>query len=219
MDGSARIFLIDDHPAVRQGLALLLAQDHHQICGEAGNRAEMLQQLPTCQADLALLDLLLGEESGLEMIGDLRRQGIRVLAYSMYEDANTIRQVFASGAQGYVCKREVSGALLKAVREVLAGGSHVSPVAAQSLADSLISAPEQSGGPILSEREQQIIDLLGQGCSNQEIAEKLAISVRTLESYCARAIEKLRLSGMKELRRLAIQGRRPEHIRKTARSG
>ena len=205
MTQCARILLIDDHPAVRQGLALLLTQERHQVCGEAGNRSEMLGQLATSRADMALLDLHLGDESGLDLIGDLRQQGIPVLVYSMFEDAHTIRRVFAEGAQGYVCKREVSDALLNGVREVLEGRSHVSPVAAQSL---LISEQKPDDESALSEREQQIIDLLGQGCSNQEIAEKLAIGIRTVESYCARAIEKLGLKGMRELRRHAIQNAR-----------
>jgi DNA-binding NarL/FixJ family response regulator len=201
MSDGARILLIDDHPAVRSGLALLLTLEHHEICGEAGSREEMLQQLDACQPQMALLDLQLGEQSGLDLIDDLRQRGIPVLVYSMHEDANTVSQVFARGAQGYVCKREVSDILLNAVREVLDGKRHVSPLAAQSLAGCLLAEADST----LSEREQQIIELLGQGCGKKEIAEMLAISVRTVESYCARAIEKLSVDGMKELRRYAIQ--------------
>ena len=208
MPGSARILLIDDHPAVRQGLALLLSLDHHQVCGEAGNRQEMLQQLATCRADLALLDLSLGSESGLDLIDDLRQWAVPVLVYSFREDADTIRRVFSLGAAGYVTKREVASVLLNAVREVLDGHRHMSPFVAQSLADSVVATPQAVRESLLSEREQQIIDLLGQGCGNQEIGERLAISVRTVESYCSRACEKLGLSGMKELRRHAIQSPR-----------
>jgi DNA-binding NarL/FixJ family response regulator len=212
MSEGARILLIDDHPAVRSGLALLLALDNHEICGEAGSRAEMLQQLDLCQPQMALLDLQLGNEKGMDLIDDLRQRGVPVLVYSMHEDANTIGQVFAHGAQGYVCKREVSDILLNAVREVLSGKRHVSPLAAQNLAGSLIVTRLPGADFELSEREQQIIELLGQGCGKQEIAEKLVISVRTVESYCTRAIEKLHVKGMKELRRYAIQsGRLPEN--------
>ena len=211
MNGSARILLIDDHPAVRQGLALLLSQDHHEVCGEAGNRQEMLQQLADCRSDLALLDLSLGSENGLDLIDDLRRWAIPVLVYSFREDAETIRRVFSLGAAGYVTKREVASALLNAVREVLDGHRHLSPFVAQSLADSVVATPQAVRESVLSEREQQIIDLLGQGCGNQEIGERLSISVRTVESYCARACEKLGLNGMKELRRHAIKNpRQPE---------
>ena len=203
---SARVFLIDDHPAVRQGLALLLAQENHTIAGEAGSMEEARRLLSSCQVDVALLDLLLGEESGLDLIEELRLAGIPVLVYSMYEDASTIRRVFAHGANGYVCKREVSDALLQAVSEVLCGNSHLSPLAAHSLA----SAPAGTAcdAVALSERELQILALIAQGCGNQEIADQLALSVRTVESYCARAIEKLCLDGMKALRRYAIQNHR-----------
>lgn len=207
----ASIFLIDDHPAVREGLALLLAQDSHIICGEAGNCAEARARLSDCQADVVLLDLHLGKESGMDLIGELRQSGIRVLVYSMYEDAGMIRQVFANGANGYVCKREVSGELVSAVRAVLQGERHVSPVAAQSLVDTMINLESSPHEPVLSEREQQIIILLGQGCTNHDIADELKLSVRTVETYCARAIEKLSLDGMKGLRRFAI-----EHLRQGA---
>jgi len=205
MSDSARIFLIDDHPAVRFGLAQLLSMDQHLVCGEAASRSEMLQWLEGGSADLALLDLSLGDENGLDLIDDLRQQGIPVLVFSMHEDAGTIRQVFARGVRGYVCKREVSDCLREAVRVVLEGGRYVSPLAAQSLAIELLEtvpADEQA----LSERELQILDLFAQGSSNPDVAEALSLSVRTVESYCARAIEKLGVNGMKELRRFAIQG-------------
>lgn len=212
----ARIILVDDHPAVRQGLALLLARDHHQICGEAGSRAEALRLSTFGTADMALLDLSLGEESGLSLLDDFTRQGIPVLVYSMHEDPAIIRQALARGAVGYVCKREASRVLLAAVREVLGGRCYLSPFVAEKMAaGGSLSVPVAPKTPpadgALSEREGQIIELLGQGCGNQEIAEKLALSVRTVESYCARAIEKLDLAGMKDLRRYAIQQqRRPD---------
>ncbi|MBK1680749.1 response regulator transcription factor [Rhodocyclus tenuis] len=211
-NSGARIILVDDHPAVRQGLALLLARDHHQVCGEAGSRAEALRLSTFAAADMVLLDLSLGEESGLSLLDDFCRQGIPVLIYSMHEDTGTIRQAFARGALGYVCKREASRVLLDAVREVLGGRCYLSPFVSEKMAGgspaaaTAVRTPPADGA--LSEREGQIIELLGQGCGNQEIAEQLALSVRTVESYCARAIEKLSLAGMKDLRRYAIQQQR-----------
>jgi DNA-binding NarL/FixJ family response regulator len=205
MTDPARILLIDDHPAVRFGLAQLLSMDHHQVCGEAGSRSEMQQQLEAGAVDLALLDLFLGNENGLDLVDELRQKGIPVLVFSMHEDANTISQVFARGVQGYVCKRDVSDSLREAVRVVLKGGRYVSPLAAQSLAINLVETQEDDD-QALSERELQVLDLFAQGYANLDVAENLSISIRTVESYCARAIEKLGLSGMKELRRFAIQG-------------
>lgn len=206
----ASILLIEDHPTVRMGLSMLLSRDKHWICGEAGNRKELMTALTLLEPDrpeLALLDLSLGGEDGLDMIDILRTRSIPVLIYSMHEDEGTVKRALARGAQGYICKREPSSSLLTAVRDVLAGNRHISPLAAQnlsSLPDEAPQAPAASANG-LSEREQQILDLLGQGDRVQEIADKLNISARTVETHCTRAIEKLNLNGMKALRRHAIQ--------------
>jgi DNA-binding NarL/FixJ family response regulator len=200
-----RVFLIDDHPAVRQGLALLLAQEAYVICGEAENRAEALGRLDTAAADVALVDLSLGEESGLDLIADLQSRNIPALMYSMFEDCGTIERAFGQGAAGYVTKREVSGVLLEAIGEVLAGRRYASPRAARSLASRAIAGGDAGGEEPLSQREEQIMARLGRGETNVEISGALHIGVRTVETYYARIIGKLGLGGMKELRKYAIQ--------------
>ncbi|GFE59944.1 response regulator transcription factor [Geobacter sp. AOG2] len=200
----ARVFLVDDHPAVRQGLALLLAQKDYVVCGEAGDRAGALELLDGSPADLALVDLSLGEESGLDLIGDLHERGIPALIYSMHEDAETIERAFGAGADGYVTKREVSDVLLEAVAGVLAGRRHVSPHAAQSLADRVLATQAGQAEGVLSERERQIMAMTGRGDTSAEIAATLAISARTVETYYSRIMDKLGLDGMKALRRHAI---------------
>ena len=199
---AATVFLIDDHPAVRQGLSMLLAQAGHRVCGEAGNHAETRAFLDLGQADIAILDLHLGPETGFALIAELSQHGIPVLVYSMFEDMPSIRKVLDCGAMGYVCKREVAGELIRAVEQVLLGRRHLSPVAAASFAAAGGNVPALRGHD-LSERERQILELLGQGHGNHEIAERLSLSVRTVESYCARAIDKLGLNGMKALRHYA----------------
>ena len=206
-NSASRVFLIDDHPAVRQGLALLLSQAGHQVCGEAGNHAEVRSFLASGGAEIAILDLHLGPETGFELIGELSRHGIPVLVYSMFEDMPTIRKVLDCGAMGYVCKREVAGELIRAVEKILLRRSHVSPVAAAALAAAGSDFPEFREQE-LSDRERQILELLGQGYGNHQIAERLDLSVRTVESYCTRAIDKLGLEGMKALRRYAAQNHR-----------
>ncbi|MDP5238561.1 response regulator transcription factor [Uliginosibacterium sp. 31-16] len=203
----ARILLVDDHPAVRQGLSLLLAQDHHVVCGEAASLAETLSAITGVQADLALVDLSLGGETGFDLIGVLRARGIRVLVYSMHEDVVSIERGFRSGADGYLSKREESGVLRKGVLEVLAGRRFVSPRGAEVLGCRAALPNGTHRSEQLSEREVQILDALGAGQSLTEMANALTISVRTVESYCARIIEKLKLSGMKELRQYAIRHR------------
>jgi len=197
--------MIDDHPAVRQGVKLLLEEEGYIACGEAGSSAEAMARIQSSRADLALLDISLGEENGLACIAELRKRGINVLVYSMHEDAATIDKAFAAGADGYVSKREQPEVLLVALGDVLGGKRHISPATAQSLAKRVLASPEAGRESTLSEREKQILHRLGRGESNAEIADALAIGVRTVETYCTRIIEKLELDGMKELRRYAIQ--------------
>lgn len=202
---SARLFVIDDHPVVRQGLGLLFTQASHIICGEAGGGREALERIGPAGADVAILDLSLGDESGLDLIDGIRAAGVAVLVYSMHEDAATIEHAFAAGASGYVSKRESEDALFLAVADLLAGRRHVSPRAARSLAKRAQSAPAPESRHPLSEREAAILARLGQGESNADIAAALCISVRTVETYCARLAAKLELDGMKALRRYAIR--------------
>ncbi|MFC1877102.1 response regulator transcription factor, partial [Thermodesulfobacteriota bacterium] len=159
----ARIFLIDDHPMVRRGLKELLSQESHVICGEAGNHQETFEKIGSSKADLAFLDLSLGKESGLKLIADLQKRGIRVLVYSMHEDVETIERAFAEGADGYVCKREMDEVIFSAVSDLLEGRRHVSPRVARSLADRFLFEPEENAEQLLSERERDIFEMLGKG--------------------------------------------------------
>jgi two-component system, NarL family, invasion response regulator UvrY len=203
----ARIFLVDDHPAIRQGLALLLCQEGFVICGEVESRTQTLEILSAATPDLVLVDISLGNESGLDLIRELRARDHAILVYSMHDDVNNIEQAFAAGAIGYVTKRELSETLLEGIREVLAGRRYVSGVAAQSLASGVLSSSKAFLEFALSERERQIMTMLGQGESNADIAAAFAIGIRTVETYYARIINKLNMDGMKALRRYAIKTR------------
>jgi len=201
-----RVFLADDHPAVRQGLSLLLAQENIVVCAEAESCSETLARIDAVAPDIALIDLSLGDESGLDLIQELTGRDIPVLIYSMHEDPEVVEQCFIRGASGYVTKREDASVLLRAIRDVQAGKRHISPRIAQSLASRVLH-PAQSASP-LSARQIQIMTMLGQGGSNKEIANELGISVRTLESYFSRIIEKIGVDGIKELRKHAIRSRK-----------
>lgn len=200
----ARVFLIDDHLAMRNGLSLLLTKSGYVICGEAENRAEVLTHLEASRPDVALVDLTLGEESGLDLIDDLLARDVAAIIYSMHEDRKTIERSFAGGASGYVAKREVADVLLTALAEVLAGRRYASPRAAMSLADRILTQDE-SGEAALSQREKQIMAMLAQAEASDEIARELHISAHTVKTYYARIMEKLGLGGMKELRKFAVQ--------------
>ena len=198
-----RVFLVDDHPAVRQGLALLLAQHGHVICAEAGSLAEAKRAAEKAQAEIALVDLSLGEESGLELLPLLKELGQGVLIYSMHEDPETIERSFRAGADGFITKREVSDVLVNGVQKVLNGQRFISPRAAQGLASRALS-PATAPSVELSDREKQIVNGLGLGEGLNDIALGLGISARTVETYCSRIMEKIGLDGMKQLRKYAI---------------
>ncbi len=202
---AARIFIVDDHPVVRQGLRLLFTQASHVVCGESESGKGVLKALATDKADVVVLDVSLGDakESGLDLIEAIRASGCAVLVYSMHEDAQTIERALLAGASGYVSKRENEETLLHAVAELMAGRRHISRLAARNLAERSSSAARQE--QMLSEREHTILTCLGLGDSTAEIARALSISVRTVETYCARLVTKLQLEGMRALRHYAIR--------------
>jgi DNA-binding NarL/FixJ family response regulator len=136
-----RVLLVDDHPAVRQGLALLLADEGFAVCGEAGSCADALTGLEKDRVDVAIVDLSLDGEDGAALVADLRRLGVPALVYSMHNDPRHVGGAFAAGALGYVTKREFHGVLVQAVREVAAGRRFVSPCAAAALAEALQVPP------------------------------------------------------------------------------
>ena len=193
-----RLFLVDDHPLVRTALAQLLAGAGFDPAGQAGTSAEALAHPALAASHLAVVDLALGEEGGIDLIRKLRARGQAVLVYSMHEESHVIRRALEAGAGGYVTKREAAESLATAIRAVLAGARYLSPRAEAAL---------QELTPVdgLSGQQQQIYRLLGQGAANEDIARQLGISVRTLESYCVRIMDKLGTQGIKELRRRAIR--------------
>ncbi|QLA15564.1 response regulator transcription factor [Desulfolutivibrio sulfoxidireducens] len=199
-----RVFLVDDHPVMRNGLSLLLTQSGHNVCGVAGSRAELLARLDGAQAAVALVDLSLAEESGLDLIDDLTARGVPTLIYSMHEDSKSIERAFARGARGYVTKREVEDVLLAAIAAVAAGQRYVSPEVMRSLAGRVL-ASEHDAEAALSQREEQILDRLGRGETSAEMSRALNISFHTVETYYGRLLRKLGLASMKELRKFAIR--------------
>jgi len=192
------VFLVDDHPMVREGLAHLLRASGFVVAGEAGTSQETLAHPGLALAPLVIVDLSLGDESGVELIKRLRLRGLFVLVYSMYEGAHVIRRALDAGAGGYVTKREAAQSLVEAVQAVRSGSRYLSARAEAALHEQVPCAG-------LSGQQRQLYRLLGQGLSNEQIAAHLGISVRTLESYCARIMDKLGVQGIKELRRQAIR--------------
>ena len=202
-----RVCLVDDHPALRQGLALVLEHYGMVVCAEYESARQAMDSLPATAMDLAVVDLSFEQDEGFDLISRLSEHSIPVVVYSMHEDCGHVSRSLACGAGGYVSKREDSKALLLGIAEVYPGRKYLSPRIAAAMAD---QPPALSSLPRCSEREIQIISLLGQGLRASEIAGELELSVSTFETYCTRIYDKLELSGMKELRRFAMKNFRPE---------
>lgn len=198
-----RLLVVDDHPAVREGLALLVASEGMEVCGEAARREDALRKAEECRPDLAVVDLSLDGEDGLHLVSDLREVGIPTLVYSMHNDAGHVQGAFRAGALGYVTKSEFRGVLVEAIRAVCAGQRFVSPksAAAPAAPDPALSSDRIAA---LSGKEREVYALMGRGEGTGEIAAALDISPHTVESYYGRIQLKLGLEGMYELRRSAI---------------
>jgi DNA-binding NarL/FixJ family response regulator len=203
-NGPRRILIVDDHPAMRQGLALLLSRRGFHVAGEAERKQEALELAISERPDLAVVDLSLKSESGIDLITELRDIGVPSLVYSMHEEPHYIKRAFAAGARGYATKGEVSRVLAEAIDKVIAGERYVSPQAAQAFADKTLFSPGNGQIKQLSPQEEAVLHMLGKGEDTARIAAKLNVNVRTVHSYYNRINVKLGLSGMKELRRLAI---------------
>lgn len=198
-----RALLVDDHPAVRQGLAILLAPEAIEVCAQAGGRADALARVAERRPDVAIVDLSLDGEDGLDLIADLHERDIPVLVYSMHNDAQRVAGAFAAGALGYVTKREFDPVLVEAVHEVASGRRFASPVAAAALAESVTGSHGSEAAELLSPHERKVYEFLGQGRDTFEIAAALEVSKHTVHSYYERIKLKLNLTGMHELRRHA----------------
>ncbi|OGO45683.1 MAG: DNA-binding response regulator [Chloroflexi bacterium RBG_16_63_12] len=205
-----RILLADDHAVLRSGLRLLLeAQPDLKVVGEAGNGREALALAQSLQPDLIVLDLTMPGLGGLEALPLLRTAApaARILVLTMHDDEGYLRQALRGGASGYILKRAADGELLSAVRTVLRGEVYVHPSLTKFLVGGWVApSPTASTDPWdeLSEREQEVLTLVALGHTATEIAERLSLSVKTVETYRARGMEKLGLRSRAALVQFAI---------------
>ena len=207
-----RIFLVDDHPLVREWLTNLInEQEDLEICGEAEDAKSALAGIAASSPALAIIDISLNAASGLELIKDIRLQhpSVAPLVLSMHEEELYAERAMRAGAQGYVRKRQTSKNILAAIRRVLEGGIYVSEKVSTAMALKFLKGQEavgaaQSRVSELSDRELQVFELLGKGRSTSEIADELHLSLKTVQAYCVRAKEKLALTTAAELLREAI---------------
>jgi len=205
-----RILMVDDHPIVREGMALLLnAQADLHICCEAGNAEEAVAAVAKCDPALAIVDITLLGESGLDLIKLLRRRypNVAILAMSLHDESIFAERALRAGAKGYLMKHEATANILLAVRMVLSGGIYLSAAMHRRLAQKLASPGDSPASPIagLSEREFEILHLLGLGFGTRQISEKLNRSIKTIEAHRAGLKEKLQLKSGADLVRFAAK--------------
>lgn len=210
-----RVLIADDHILVRTGLQMLLnAQPDIEVVAEAADGREALCKAREQKPDIALLDISMPETSGLKVIGQLLREcpSTRVLVLTMYEDPAYARTVLAAGGSGYVLKKATDSELLTAIRAVYRGQTFVDA----SLAGNLLQdhyGKKATRGPtslraprdLLSPREREVLVLLAQGYTNRQVAERIFVSTKTVETYRARISQKLELHSRVELIRYALE--------------
>ena len=206
---ATQILIVDDHPIIRDGMTLLLnLQEDLHVCCAAGNAEEALAAMD-CQPDMAIVDISLQADSGLELVKTLRHRypELAILVLSMHDESLFAERALRSGANGYLMKLEATEHVVSAIREVLAGNIYMSAAMHEKLARALAVPHKKPEGPIgsLSEREFEVLHLIGLGFSTRDIAEKLNRSVKTIEAHQANIKEKLNIRSGKELTRFAIQ--------------
>ncbi|MFD1560941.1 response regulator [Paraburkholderia silviterrae] len=206
---ATQILIVDDHPIIREGMTLLLnLQEDLHVCGAAGSAEEALVAMVR-QPDMAIVDISLQSDSGLELVRTLRHRypDLAILVLSMHDESLFAERALRSGANGYLMKLEATEHVLSAIREILAGNIYLSATMHEKLARALAVPHTKPEGRIagLSEREFEVLHLIGLGFSTREIAQKLNRSVKTIEAHQANIKEKLNIRSGKELMRFAIQ--------------
>jgi len=215
----SRVFIVDDHPLVREGLTNLInGQDDLIVCGEAKDSAQAINGIAKARPDVALIDISLENESGLELVKQLKTQfpQVALIILSMHDEALYAERALRAGAQGYVMKHETSKSVLASIRRVLGGGVYVSERIVKRMALRLTSSRQPiTSSPVerLSDRELEIFRLLGQGRTTSQIAGDLNLSLKTVQAYCARAKEKFGVASLTELLYAAIRWDDASHVK------
>lgn len=208
---STRVFIVDDHPLVREWLAALLRQQSDLIlAGTADNAGPALAAMLASPPDVAIVDLSLKDSSGLDLIKDLTEHlpGIQVIVLSMHDEVFYAERALRAGARGYVTKQEATERILEAIRTVQSGHIFANPTLLAQLMERMVgrAASGAAGGiETLSDRELDVFRRLGNGQTTRQVADQLNLSIKTVQAYCARIKEKLNLGTGAELVREAVR--------------
>lgn len=206
-----RIIIVDDHPIMQKGLSTILEAEHgYEVVERFDNAEEVLKQYGDLSADLAIVDISLPGMSGLELVKHLasRDPELKILVVSRHDESLYAERVIRAGAKGYVMKLEAGEQLIKAIKKILKGGIYVSEEVSEKLLMGMAMGQKDiNNSPIdqLSDRELEVFEFTGKGNTTREIAEKLHLSVKTVESYRARIKTKLNLDNATELMMHAVK--------------
>jgi DNA-binding NarL/FixJ family response regulator len=202
-----RILIVDDHVAIREGLAQMLSAEFPgSVYGSAANAQEALTQISSAAWDIVILDLNLPGRGGLKLIRDLKdtSPSTGVLVYTVHPDDQFGVRALRAGADGYLTKDQPAGELIQAIRKIRQGRRHINPELAESLANYVTGAAPAKLHDLLSDREMQILRLLASGHTPTEIAGSLNLSIKTMSTYRSRILEKLNLRSSADIIRYAI---------------
>jgi len=207
-----RIFIVDDHPIVYEGLQMLIKDEQDmEVCGTADNANSAIQEIPGQKPDIVIADISLkGGISGIDMIKMIKSQhpGLCILALSMHDETLYAERAIRAGARGYIMKNEMTGTIVRAIRQIIGGKLYLSESMSSRLLDELIfDQAKRIGHSIekLTDRELEILELIGRGHRTSDIAKQLNVSVKTIDTHRLRIKKKLKLKNSAELVKYAIE--------------
>lgn len=203
-----KVLIADDHAVVRQGLKQILAETMDLVVGgEATNTQEVLDKIRESEFDVIVLDISMPGRGGLDILREIKheRPKLPILILSMHSEDQFAVRALKAGASGYMSKESAPELLVKAIRKVHAGGKYISPALAEKLAFDLESDSERPPHEKLSDREFQVMCMIASGKTVKEIADKLSLSVKTISTYRARILEKMKMKTNAEVTHYAIR--------------
>ncbi|AKR43229.1 MULTISPECIES: response regulator transcription factor [Methylophilus] len=208
MDTKIRVIIVDDHAILRSGIKqILIASGDIEVVGEAENVAQAIRCVRELSADVMLLDISLPDKTGIEALKLIKRENaaLNILMLSMYMEEQYAVRSIRSGASGYLCKHTASEELLTAIHTLAKGKKYITPNVAEILAEQVGTDHNIAPHEILSDREFQVMRLIASGLSVSEIADKLALSVKTVSMYRTRLLEKMHLKHNADITHYAIK--------------